>query len=227
MSVAYNVFVNDGMGGPVNYGSPIATISPSSIITASTDAFPTDRAPTDFGPLMATLAATTWTSSALAFPGDYTFAVRAFDTVTGYEELNVDCRTRLILNSSGLDITAQPNAPTNVSAITTANGGVRVDWHYSPIGQNGAPTGFLVYMTAGSTPGYGGSPVSVPYAVGQPSFTTTFAGLTDATTYTVSVRATNATATEPNVTAFATFIADATPPTVVDGLTATVGAIGP
>ena len=39
----------------------------------------------------ATVSALTWTSAALAYPGNWSFGVRPFDTVSGLEEQNLDC----------------------------------------------------------------------------------------------------------------------------------------
>lgn len=192
----YHIYMNDGAGGAVDYTTIVSTVS-----------------------------ALTYSTSALTFASDYTFAVRAFDPSTGYEESNTDARIRLVLNGSGVDVTARPNAPTNATAIPTVGAGVAIHWNYSPLGQGGAPTAFDVWITAGTSPGYSGSPaVSVPYSFGQFAYTANVSGLTDGTTYTASVRARNATATEPNVSAFATFVADSTGPGTVDSLAATVGA---
>lgn len=192
----YHVYMNDGLGGPVDYGTVIATVT-----------------------------APTWTSSALAFPGTYIFAVRAFDSVTGYEELNTDARVALILDASGVDITAMPNAPTNVAAIPTAGGGVAIHWSYSPLGQGGAPTQFEVWVQAAPAVDYTMPPsLTVPYS--GPVGSASLAGLSDGVTYAVAVRASNATATEPNTTATAGFTADATGPAAVDSLTGAATATG-
>ena len=68
MGISYNVYANDGQGGYVNYDTPIATVNSPSYVVDS-----------------------------LGFPGDYTFAVRAFDTTSGIEEANTDARVRICL----------------------------------------------------------------------------------------------------------------------------------
>ena len=72
MAISYNIYANDGMGGDVDYSTPIATTSDLTYAT---------------GPL--------------ATPSDNTFAVRAFDTASCIEEANTDARVRIILDASG------------------------------------------------------------------------------------------------------------------------------
>lgn len=192
MSIQYHIYQNNSAGGPVDYSTIVATVS-----------------------------ALTWTSGTLAASSDTTFAVRPFDTATGFENQNVDAISRTVLDASQADITGRPNAPSNLSARLTVSGGVRLDWSYASGGQGGAPVSFLVYLATGSSPSYAGSPVAtVAYAAGVSRFSVQLppATLTDGTTYTAAVRATNAAATEPNTTAVATFVGEVTPPTDVDGL---------
>ena len=74
MSTGYHIYSNTGAGDPINYTSPVATITSP--------------------------ATTTWSSSALTHPGTWSFGVRAFDTVSGLEERNLDCKAeRAILDS--------------------------------------------------------------------------------------------------------------------------------
>ena len=193
MSTSYHVYMNNGLGGPVDYGTVIATT-----------------------------ASLTWLSGALTYPGDYLFAVRAFDTVTGYEDINVDAIYHLVLDAAGTDITNVPNAPLSVMATPTAGGGVIVHWNYGP-SQN-PPTGFKVWINAGASPTYAGSPaITVPYLSGYRSFYGTISGLSDATLYTVSVRAYNATGTETNTDAIASFTAKTTGPGAVDSSASSTG----
>ena len=55
----YRLYQNDGIGGPVDYSSPIQDGPSTSFATA-------------------------------VVPGDWTYAVRAFDPVSGIEELNFE-----------------------------------------------------------------------------------------------------------------------------------------
>jgi hypothetical protein len=109
----------------------------------------------------------------------------------------------------------------SLTATPTAGGGAHVAWQYSPAGQSAAPTGFHVYVNAGSPPACtpDSQAATVPYGAGR-AFYADLSGLTDGTTYYVIVRAYNATAEEPNTNA-ATVTADATGPLPVRSLVAT------
>jgi hypothetical protein len=65
LATQYHIYGNGGSGGPVNFATPIATVS--------------------------TL---TWTSPALAASSAWRFAVRAFDTVTGQVSVTLDSSQR-------------------------------------------------------------------------------------------------------------------------------------
>lgn len=195
MSTRYRVYKNDGAGGPVDYGTVVATVT----------------------------SGTSCVASALATPSDTTFAVRAYDSVSGLEEDNVDCRVRIVIDAAGVDVTNRPNAPVGLTARATAGGGAVVEWGYATAGQRGAPTGFKVWATAGASVNYAVSPAAtVSYAAGRPSHTATLTGLVDGTSYSIGVRATNAKGDETN-TNKTTVVGDSTGPDAVEGLTATVG----
>lgn len=189
MATNYHVYASPTSGGPIDYTTPIATVS-----------------------------ALTFSTAALAFPFDYLFGVRAFDTVSGFEDQNVDAQTRLILDAAGLDITNIPAAPSNVTARATAAGGYHVEWNYNGRGK-ASPTAFFVYRTVGGTVNWASSPVAtVPYAPGKPTFSADLTGLSDGVTYAIGVRAWNATGTEANTTATASVTGDTTAPSDVDSL---------
>ena len=185
----YNVYANDGLGGVVNYATPIATTSALSM-----------------------------TPPPLAPSSDTTFSVRASDSVTGLEEANTEARVRIILDASGRDVSTRPNAPVALMVRATAGGGCLATWGYNPIGQGGAPTTFLVYLTPGTTANYTTPAASVPVAPGTARYSCQLAGLVDGSTYTVAVRAANAATTEMNTTAIAPVIGDTAPPGPVDAL---------
>lgn len=194
MSILYRVYSNDGAGGPLNYVQPIATTTNLSYVT-----------------------------SALAAPGDYRFAVRAYDTQAGREEANTEVRARIRLDAQGRDVTATPNAAFAVVARPTSAGGCRVSWAYSASGQGGKPTQFALSIVpdllASTTP----APVVVNYAPGVTSYSWDFAALTDQASYTVFVRAQGNPAYLVSDPASAHFVADATAPDDVDALVATFG----
>ncbi len=188
----YDIYANDGYGGAVVYGSPIAA-----------------------------LEATSWTTPALASPGTWSFAVRAAD-VNG-EEQNLDCAVTIVLDALGNDVTGRPAPPSGLRAFPIAGGQVRVEWSYCPAMGPGVPTGFHVYLGSGSgaLPDYTSPAAEVAYGAGVfDAFVADLAGLTDGATYSVGVRAFNASGEETN-TASITVTADATGPMPVDFLTAT------
>ena len=191
MAILYNVYANDGLGGAVNYASPIASTASLSFTTGS-----------------------------LPPSSDTTFAVRAMDASTGLEEANTEARVRVVLDANGQDISARPNAPTALMARATAGGGCLATWGYNPVGQGGLPTGFLVYLTRGTTASYTTPAITVPFIASTARFSCQLTGLTDGASYVVAVRSTNASATEVNTAAVSVVVGDSTPPGNVDGLAA-------
>lgn len=192
MAILYNVYANDGLGGPVNYASPIATTS-----------------------------ALSWTSGPLAPSSDNTFVVRAFDSTTGLEEANTEALARIILDPTGNDASSRPNAPSALVARAIAGGSCLASWAYTPTGQGGWPTAFSVFLAAGSSAGYAAPAATVPFVPGRLAYSCQLAGLADGATYTVAVRASNGAIGERNTSAVAIVIGDSTPPANVDALTAT------
>lgn len=194
MATQYHVYGNDGAGGPVDYSTPIGTTATLS-----------------FSP------------PALATPSDNTFAVRAFDTVSTLEELNTDCRVRIVIDASGVDITTRPNAPSDLAAVPTAGGGARVSWSYNAAGQGGAPTSFKVWLTVGGVVNYGVAPsATATYSSGRWFYSVDLTGLVHGTDYAVGVRATNATGDELN-TLSTSVRGDNTGPDPVENLAASAG----
>lgn len=195
MSISYRVYGDDGdgTGGPINYATPVATVS-----------------------------ALTFTTGPLAFPGVYSFLVRAFDTVTGLEDQNGDARVTVRLDATGKDISLLPNAPAGLTATPLAAGGAKVSWIYGPAGQGSKPTGFHVYVGIG-TPNYATPAATVAFHGGAPStpYFAKLTGLTGGTTYAVGVRTYNASGEETNVST-ASITAVTAGPSPVVSLTSTV-----
>lgn len=185
--ISYNIYGNDGAGGPINYATPIGTTS-----------------------------GLTFTTAALAHPGDWRFAVRAADG--SFEELNIDAAVRLTLDAAGVDVTNAPLAPVGLSAWPIAAGMVRVTWSYPKTSTAGV-TGFRVY-TGATTPDYGTAVATVPAAsLGRlRSFQADVGPFADGAACVVGVRAYNATGEEAN-TVTASAVAVASGPSAVDGLT--------
>lgn len=189
MGISYHVYANDGAGGPIDYTTPIGTATGLS-----------------FSP------------PALEPSGDYRFGVRAFDDVTGYEEMNVDAAVEIILDAANHDITARPAAPTHLTATPQKGAAIRLDWSYPYVpGTVAQPTGFHVYRGTGGVVNYGAVAATVSYTRGVLHYTATLTGLVDGTVYTIGVRAYNAVSEEPN-TATVTATADGTGPASVSGL---------
>jgi len=188
----YHIYSNTGIADPINYASAIATTS-----------------------------LLTWTSSALTYPGTWSFGVRAFDPVSGLEEENLDAAVTIILDASGVDISQRPKPPLALRAFPTAGGGIRVEWAYNTINPAPIPTGFHVYQGTGGMPSYGSPAATVSFAAAiAGTFVANLAGLSNGIAYTIGVRAYNATAEEPN-TVTVTVTADSAGPSAVVSLTAT------
>jgi hypothetical protein len=188
VGLGFHVYSNTGVGDAINYVLPVATV---------------------FG--------LTWTSGPLAYPGDWKFGVRAFNTFG--EEQNLDAAVELILDAAGNDITRRPEPPAGLRATAKANAKILVEWGYPSVNRAKLPTGFHVYIGTGGVPDYTKTPVNVLYSSGLAgSYSTTFTGLVDGTTYMIGVRAYNSFAEELNTYAVSV-AADATGPLPVDGLT--------
>jgi hypothetical protein len=190
MATAYHVYINTGAGDPIDYATPAATVT--------------------------TL---TWTSSALSDPGTWSFGLRAFDTISGLEEQNLDCTVTITLDSSGRDITNQPLSPLGLRAFPRSGGSVRLEWSYPVINRAKVPTGFHVYKGGAGLPDYTSPAATVLFLAGVVNtFVSDLSGLTDGTAYSIGVRAYNATAEESN-TYTVTVTADSTGPSAVIQLT--------
>jgi hypothetical protein len=190
VGLGYHVYANTGVGDAINYVLPVATV---------------------FG--------LTWTSNPLAYPGDWKFGLRAFNSYG--EEQNLDAEVELILDANGNDISRRPDPPSGLRALAQAGGNVRVEWGYPSVNRAKTPTGFHVYIGTGGVPSYITPAATVSYSSGlSRTFGYTFTGLTDGTAYTIGVRAFNATAEEPNQSTVSV-TADATGPLPVDSLTGT------
>lgn len=187
----YNIYSNDGTGGPIDYNSPIGSTTNLSVA---------------IGPLAA--------------PSDNRFAVRTFDPSTGLQEANTAACVRILIDRDGTDITSRPNPPHALVVRPIAGGGCRVAWAYSPAGQGGAPVGFYVYLTPGNTASYTTSAATVAYLAGATGYSCDLSGLAAGSTYTIAVRSYNDTAIEDNTTVLAQVQTGAATANPVDSLTA-------
>jgi hypothetical protein len=167
VAIEYRVYSNGGSGGPVDYSTVLATTASLSI-----------------------------TMPALATTTDTTFAVRAFDTISGLDDMNRDALARVIVDASGRDVTAVPNPVMGLSARPAGVGSILVEFAHM-VGGLARPTGFHVWATVGIVVDYSASPALViAYPAGSPPqgyrpLTGTVAGLAGGTGYAVGVRAYN------------------------------------
>jgi hypothetical protein len=189
--LGYHVYTNAGLGGPINYAVPVATVNGQS-----------------------------WTSAVLGAPGHFKLGVRAYNPATGLEEQNIDAAVELVLDPAGRDITEVPPAPLGLRAFPTAAGTIRAEWS-CPCGNHGRqPAGFHLYLGSGSIPDYSNPVSTVAWSGGRLGcFTADLSGLTDGQTYSLGVRGFNAVGEEAN-TAAVIVTADSTPPTLVESLDA-------
>ena len=160
MAISYNVYANDGQGGLVNYQTPVASTT-----------------------------GLTYAVGPLAAPSDNTFAVRAFDTVSGIEEANTDARVRIILDASGNDVTARPNAVIGLAVRPMAGGTCWVSWGYDSTGQGGPASEFSVSLAAGASPSLANPAATVAFLPGVAGYGCTLSGLASNAPYTVAVQA--------------------------------------
>lgn len=172
--------------------------------------------PINYGQPVATTAALSITSGTLTYPGSWSFGIRA-QNANG-EEQNLDCEVTILFDAAGNDVTNVPAAPLALAAVALAGAQVRVTWGYPPV--TTAPDGFHVYLGEG-TPDYGTPVATVAYKGGRGGvWSVSLAGLADATTYVIGVRAFQGQSEEEN-TATASVTADATGPTAVHDLAGT------
>lgn len=193
-SLVYRIYSNGGLGGPIDYTSPIAETT-----------------------------GVEWTSDPLPAGSFYRFGVRTYDASSGLMEENLDASVSLILDHAGRDATRIPRAPIGLRAIDLGGGRARLEWtdgggqHYTQ------PTHFHVYISENSISEYT-SPIVVTTGTSRgKAFSAEIDGLADGRRYAAVVRARNAYGEEGNVTTVH-FTADSTPPMQVDGLSGSISA---
>src|SRR6059058_2586533 len=101
MALVYDIYAGSSSGGPVDYTTPVATVS-----------------------------ALSWTGPALPPSSTTKFGVRARDTVSGLGELNTDATVTIVVDPAGVDLSALPPPPQSVRATAQAAGAVLVEWAY-------------------------------------------------------------------------------------------------
>ncbi|WP_148598068.1 fibronectin type III domain-containing protein [Aquisphaera giovannonii] len=188
------MYMNDGLGGLVDYSLCLATTSKTS-----------------------------WTSPPLDAPASYTFAVRSTDIITGLEEKNVDAVVDLALDSTARDVTDLPLPPRGLRAFAVAGGKLRVEWTDSQDGRlQRRPLGYRVYLGTGSRPDYATPVAVVSWGGGRyAGYSVDIDGLVGNQAYLVSVRAFGTSGEEQNTTVVTTLM-DVEPPDEVDSLVVSV-----
>ena len=165
MAISYHVYGNDGQGGSIDYTVVVATIAAASA-----------------SPLGS------FTTGPLGAPSDNSFAVRAFDDVSGVEEANTDARVRVVIDAGGQDVSSRPNAVVGLSVRWAVGNVCLVSWGYASAGQGGAPTQFNV---SASPEASGLAPItqSVAYVPGISGYGCQLPGLATASDWTIQVGA--------------------------------------
>ena len=164
MATQYRIFANDYAGGPVDYSTPVATVSGSP-----------------------------WTTPAIPVGSDVTFAVRTYDSTSGLDDGSVDAAVRIVTNGSGADVTNVPAMPSSITATPRAGGQCRVDWVFVRGVSPAEPTAFDVFLTTGSTVTYSSPVTTVSYINGQSVYSANLTGLSHGVAYTIGVRPKNGT----------------------------------
>lgn len=153
------------------------------------------NAPVDYSAPVVTTAALTADLPALPPGSVATYVVRAFDTVSGFEDESTDARVIVKVGPDGCDVTGRPSPPIGLTARAVSGGTARVTWAYPP---RGNADGFNVYLGS-LTPDYSAPVAVVAYGLGN-ALSATITGLSDGVTYAVSVRAFNSFGEEQNAT---------------------------
>lgn len=194
IGLIYRVYSNGGLGGAIDYSSPIAEVDGQE-----------------------------WVSEPLAVGASFRFGVRSYDPARGLEEENIDAAVSLNLDHAGRDVTRVPRAPIGLRAIDLGSGRVRLEW--TDAGRQGPnmATAFHVYISQESIVDFSSPIIVLAGASRGDSFATEIGGLLDGRQYAAVVRSRNSYGEEGNVSTIH-FTVDSTPPSQVDGLSASVSA---
>lgn len=161
-SILYRVYWNSGTGGPVDFSTPLATVSSSNFQVGS-----------------------------LAAPSDCTFVIRSYDPITALEDANSDARLRVVIDETGRDVTSIPDVPQNVWVSPRFGGGYLVGWIYRPKEGRGLADAFRIEVTTPGVSGNILKVLTVPRDIRQPAQVCLIDADIPVGDYEVTVKATN------------------------------------
>ena len=205
MAISYHVYSNDGQGGAIDYTKVVATVPASSASPSGS-----------------------FLAGPLGSPSDNSYAVRAFDDLSGVEEANTDARVRVVIDAQGRDVSAQPNPVVGLAVRWTVGETCLVSWGYTSSGQGGAPVRFDVSASPVATSANTGvvppSTQSVFFLPGTAGYGCRLDGLATALDWTIGVRAVGASEAMTSPLASANLGRQSGALAPVDGLMATASA---
>jgi hypothetical protein len=195
LGVVYRIYSNGGLGGGIDYGSPITEVS-----------------------------GLEWTSDALPAGSSFRFGVRAYDHVSGLQDENLDASVLLIIDADGRDATRVPRSPLGLRAVDQGGGRIRLEWTIVDASAANRATHFHVYLAQDAVTDFS-SPILVPAsALRGDVVATEVHDLPEGRRHAAIVRAVNAHGEDGNMHAIH-FTADRTPPARVDDLSVSTSAM--
>ncbi|HIJ67725.1 MAG TPA: hypothetical protein HPP51_05515 [Planctomycetes bacterium] len=121
------------------------------------------------------------------------------------------------IDADGAMLRKMPNQPTNLTIEQVAGAKLKLQWIYSSLGQQIAPTGFKIYIDSGSGFDYESPADTVSYSSGRDSFAWTSDALTDGQLYKFVVRSYTTGEGQTQNTNYVAAFADSTgPPAITD-----------
>ncbi len=124
------------------------------------------------------------------------------------------------IDADGEMILDTPNIPDSAAVEQVAGAKLKVRWRYSELAQEIAPTGFRLYIDAGSGFDFDTPDATVAFALGGgPEFSWTSGALNDGQTYKFVVRAYRTGSGETQNTSFLSAVARSSGPSGLTGVT--------
>ena len=193
LALVYRIYSNGGLGGAIDYGSPIAETS-----------------------------GLEWTSEPLPPGSSFRFGVRTYSPVDDCQDENLDASVALVVDARGRDATGVPRPPVGLRALDQGGGRVRLEWTTGgPSRFEAAATHFNAYLGRDVVTDFP-SPIVVPAPASRGGVVATeLRDLPTGRSFAVIVRAANEFGEDDNVAAVR-FTVDLFPPSRVDDLAASV-----